>query len=86
MLKLIKRDRTDKAEIESPVSATESAGTHESAGREPTNLVTRMRQVCEAAAKGDLEQRISGIEERGDLAELAWNINALLDITILIKC
>ncbi len=44
-------------------------------------LVSRMRDVCAAAARGDLEPRITGIPEDGPLGALAWEINALLDMT-----
>ena len=44
-------------------------------------LIARMREVCSAAAKGDLEPRITAIPEDDDLGELAWEINALLDMT-----
>ena len=80
MLKLLKRDSAEREETGSQETATENAETTESAGLKSADLITRMRQVCDAAAKGDLEQRITGIEEGGELSELAWNINALLDI------
>jgi methyl-accepting chemotaxis protein len=44
-------------------------------------LIARMREVCAAAAKGDLEPRITAIPEDDELGELAWEINALLDMT-----
>lgn len=37
--------------------------------------------VCEAAAKGDLENRIHQVPEEGKLADLANSINHLLDVT-----
>lgn len=45
-------------------------------------LIAQLRSVCRAAANGDLEPRATGIDnELGEFAELAWEINELLDVT-----
>lgn len=43
--------------------------------------VERIRDVISAAADGDLDVRIVGIADQGPLADLAWGVNRLLDIT-----
>jgi len=43
--------------------------------------IAEARRVCEAAASGDLEPRLLGIDAEGDLAELLHAINHLLDMT-----
>ncbi|MBY0430756.1 MAG: hypothetical protein K2Q10_06140, partial [Rhodospirillales bacterium] len=43
--------------------------------------VDRARQVCEAVAAGDLEARITGIEEAGPLGDMLWSVNELVDRT-----
>ena len=39
--------------------------------------VRRASMVCKAVAGGDLEVRISGIQEGGDLGEKLWSVNGL---------
>lgn len=43
--------------------------------------VRRASMVCKAVAGGDLEVRISGIQEGGDLGEMLWSVNELADRT-----
>jgi methyl-accepting chemotaxis protein len=43
--------------------------------------VRRASMVCQAVAAGDLEVRISGIDEGGDLGEMLWSVNELADRT-----
>ena len=43
--------------------------------------VKKILDVCQAAANGDFEARITGIEEKGDLGELMHAINLLIDRT-----
>mgnify|MGYP001809955262 CR=1 FL=1 len=43
--------------------------------------VRRANMVCKAVAAGDLEVRISGIDEGGDLGEMLWSVNELADRT-----
>jgi methyl-accepting chemotaxis protein len=75
MLSLIKR----KAPANQPDKNAGAPGT-ETDSSSPVELVARMREVCRAATTGDIEQRITNIEPANELAELAWDINALLDI------
>ncbi len=64
------------AEPASPQSALTSTTLEES----DIQLLSRMRAVCAAAASGDFERRVTGIEDTDILGALAWDINALLDI------
>jgi methyl-accepting chemotaxis protein len=41
--------------------------------------VAQARKVCDAVASGDFEARIAPVRERGDLGELLWSINELID-------
>lgn len=41
----------------------------------------RIAEVCEEAARGNLEARLIGCEEGGDVARIAKSINHLLDVT-----
>ena len=43
--------------------------------------IRRAAEVCQAAARGDLEPRLLRIDAEGDLAELLHGINHLLDLT-----
>ena len=43
--------------------------------------LTRAMEVCAAVARGDFEARIVGIRDRGELGELLWLINDLIDRT-----
>lgn len=42
--------------------------------------IARAADVCEAAARGDLEPRLLNIDASGDLARLLYGVNDLLDI------
>lgn len=44
-------------------------------------MIRQVADVCEAAAKGDLEQRLIGFAGQGDLSRIACGINHLLDVT-----
>ncbi len=41
----------------------------------------RCAAVCQAVAAGDFEARLVGMREAGDLAEMVWAINSLIDRT-----
>lgn len=45
------------------------------------DAISRVAEVCEAAAAGDLEVRLVGYSASGDLARIAGGINHLLDVT-----
>ena len=46
----------------------------------PTAELTRIADICERAAAGDLEARIVGVPEDRELARLCHAINRMLDI------
>ncbi len=43
--------------------------------------IRRCANVCAAVERGDFEARIAGIRENGDLGEIMWSINGLIDRT-----
>ncbi len=51
------------------------------AWRRDCTLVAACRDVCEAAASGDLEQRLLQVSARGDVARMAHALNGLLDFS-----
>jgi len=77
MLTLLKNRNTPRDKTNTGDATSQPV---EPANAESSNLVSRMREVCGAAVQGNLELRITGIEGNSDLDELAWEINALLDI------
>ncbi len=46
---------------------------------ETTDLQTKILEVTELAARGELEARITGIDPKDPLSKAAWNINNMLD-------
>ncbi len=50
-------------------------------GRKTRKAITNIREVCEAVAAGDFDDRILNITEKGDLGEAMHAINLLIDRT-----
>ena len=44
-----------------------------------TNLIKRIKEVIKKAANGDFDDRITNIPQDDNLADIAWNVNDLLD-------
>mgnify|MGYP003628114939 CR=1 FL=1 len=82
MLNIMRRktSATQAASPEAPCRPNKIGNNPEHDNSAPGDLVAIMRTVCRAAVQGDIEQRITGIDEESELAELAWDINALLDL------
>ncbi|HUB24018.1 MAG TPA: methyl-accepting chemotaxis protein [Tepidisphaeraceae bacterium] len=58
-----------------------SSSHSDSAGNTTSDWIIRAADVCQAAARGDLEGRLLRIEEAGDAERLMHSINHLLDLT-----
>lgn len=41
--------------------------------------LSRTQEVCAALSKGDLEKRLTGIMEHGEIGELQWSVNEMVD-------
>ncbi len=57
------------------------SGQQTSSKQNRADFVARATEVCRAASSGNLEPRITGIEDAGELSELLLGINDLLDLT-----
>ena len=49
--------------------------------KEQSQWIRRATKICQQAAAGDLEPRLLNIEAAGDLGEMLFSINGLLDLT-----
>ncbi len=47
--------------------------------RDALGSVRRAMQVCKAVAEGDFEARITNIREAGDIGEMLWSVNEMID-------
>lgn len=59
----------------------ESGRNDDEARRREQDWIRRIADVCETAARGDLEARLLHVDVNGDLARMIHGINALLDYT-----
>ena len=41
--------------------------------------INKMEQVCQSLAKGNFDVRLTGIREQGNLGQLQWSFNAMVD-------